>query len=65
MNSLMFLLLEERYQIAKRKAERLIRRSNRCTDKAGKQLEIMETSFERQKAILKELGITEEAGGDG
>ena len=65
MNSLMFWVLEARYQIAKRKAERLVRRSNLCTDKAGKQLEIMETSFQRQKAILKELGFTKEAGGDG
>jgi len=50
-------ILEARYQKAKRKAEKLIRRSNLCTDKAGKHLAVMQTAYEEQKKILKELGV--------
>lgn len=61
-NATRFWILEARYQKAKRKAEKLIRRSNLCTDKAGKHLAVMQTAYEEQKKIMREMEADEILG---
>ena len=58
-NATKFWRLEGRYQKAKRKAERYIKRQQILNDKADKQLEIMKTAFDEQKKILREMDIDE------
>ena len=54
-----FWTLEGRYQKAKRKAERYLRKQRILNDKATRELEIMQTAFDEQKKILREMDIDE------
>ena len=47
-----FFMLERRYQNAKKRAERHL-------NKAARELEIMQTAFDEQKKILREMDIDE------
>ena len=54
-----FFTLERRYQNAKKRAERYISRQRILNDKATRELEIMQTAFDEQKKILREMDIDE------
>ncbi len=54
-----FLMLERRYQNAKKRAERYLRKQRILNDKATRELEIMQTVFDEQKKILREMDIDE------
>ena len=47
-----FWLLEAKYQKAKRKAERFIRKQDMLNDKAESQIAVMQTVYEEQQKIL-------------
>ena len=51
-NEMRFWLLEAKYQKAKRKAEKLIRRKRMLNDKTESQIAVMQTVYEEQQKIL-------------
>lgn len=51
-NEMRFWLLEAKYQKAKRKAEKLIRKQRMLNDKTESQIAVMQTVYEEQQKIL-------------
>ena len=51
-NEMRFWLLEAKYQKAKRKAEKLIRKQRILNDKTESQIAVMQTVYEEQQKIL-------------
>ena len=51
-NEMRFWLLEAKYQKAKRKAEKLIRKQRMQNDKAERQIAVMRTVYEEQRKIM-------------
>ena len=51
-NETRFWLLEAKYQKAKRKAEKLIRKQRMQNDKAERQIAVMRTVYEEQRKIM-------------
>ncbi len=58
-NAIRFWMLEARYQKAKHRAERYLRKQRIMIDKSDRQLEIMQTAFDEQKKIMREMDIDE------
>lgn len=58
-NAIRFWMLKARYQKAKHRAERYLRKQQIMIDKGQRELDIMETVFDEQKKILREMDIDE------
>ena len=55
-------MLEIRYQNAKKRAERYLRRHQNLIDKTDRQMEIMQTVADEQKKIMREMEVDEILG---
>ena len=55
-------MLEMRYQNAKKRAERYLRKQRILNDKTTRKLEIMQTAFDEQQKIMREMEVDEILG---